>query len=140
MLRAIGPPSILLVEDDEDSRALTAMALEHIGYEVVTCANGAEAIDRLEDTYGSGLPAAIVLDWMMPVMTGPDLVARLAAHPRWATIPIVVVSAVALLVKPRGAIVAALQKPVRIAQLRAAVEGAPRVVGAQTRARAITAS
>ena len=56
-----------MVEDDPAIRTAVAEALEDMGYVVETASNGVEALAKVrEDDF-----AAIVLDLMMPVMTGP---------------------------------------------------------------------
>ena len=77
---------VLLVDDEADLVESLAMALE--GYcDVVTARNGAEALDVvLKDP-----PDAIVLDLMMPVMSGEELIVEL--QQRGITIPVIVASA-----------------------------------------------
>lgn len=81
---------ILLVEDDSDVRAALADFLESEGFEVVTAANGLEALELL----GSGVqPRVILLDLAMPVMDGREFRQRQKADPRIASIPVVAFSA-----------------------------------------------
>jgi CheY-like chemotaxis protein len=58
--------TILVVEDDRDTRQLEQMALEQCGHRVLTAANGREALAVLT----RNRPSVIVLDLMMPVMDG----------------------------------------------------------------------
>jgi CheY-like chemotaxis protein len=80
---------VLVVEDEPDLRRLYAWELQDAGYEVVTAANGAEALGRL-----SSDPDVVLVDLMMPVMDGYEFLARLRADPRHRDIPALVVSAV----------------------------------------------
>ncbi|HYC62038.1 MAG TPA: response regulator [Thermoanaerobaculia bacterium] len=66
-------PKVLLVEDNADVRRLYAIGLNQRGFEVKLAANGAEAVDRV----ASERPDFILLDWMMPLMDGREVVERL---------------------------------------------------------------
>lgn len=59
-------PTVLVVEDDPDMRALEQTILECVGYDVKMAGNGIEALETLQD----GRPCVIILDLMMPVMDG----------------------------------------------------------------------
>lgn len=72
-----GSESIMLVEDDDMVRHLSAGLLKHLGYEVVCCANGPEALTRLRDrTVAVDL---LVTDVVMPGMNGRELVRQAVA-------------------------------------------------------------
>lgn len=65
---------ILYVEDSPDIQVIAKMALEHIGgFEVLMCSSGAEALAQASDFN----PDLIVLDVMMPEMTGPETLTAL---------------------------------------------------------------
>jgi PAS domain S-box-containing protein len=66
-----GTETILLVEDEDALRRATRRALERHGYDVVTAANGAEALRVLRDR--SGQIALVISDLVMPVMSGVQL-------------------------------------------------------------------
>lgn len=104
---------MLVVEDDKDIRELLVEALAEEGYVVESVANGAEALHTL--SRGS-LPAAIVLDLMMPVMDGEEFRKAQLADPRLAEIPVVLLTAsVDAAVKlPLSSVTATLVKPVRL--------------------------
>ena len=80
----------VLVVDDE---ALIAMALEaaleDAGYEVATAANGRQGLERLAE---APRPEIVLLDMMMPVMSGPAMLAAMAADPGLRGIPVIVLS------------------------------------------------
>jgi CheY-like chemotaxis protein len=82
--------SKLLIVDDEVAilEALTDI-LSVEGYEVATAANGAEGLKRA----GEERPDLILLDLMMPVMDGQEMLRRLKESPDLRTIPVVVMSA-----------------------------------------------
>ena len=80
----------MVVDDDVDIRSALSICLVSEGYGVEACEDGQVALDRLQ---GGLLPDAIVLDLMMPRMNGFDLLQSLRADPRWARIPVVIISA-----------------------------------------------
>jgi two-component system chemotaxis response regulator CheY len=81
---------VMIVDDDEDIRSALRLCLERDGHEVVPCEHGRAALDRLVE---GDLPDVIVLDLMMPVMNGFELLQVLKQDPAWSRIPVVVVSA-----------------------------------------------
>jgi CheY-like chemotaxis protein len=81
--------TILIVEDDQELRDMLALALSLEGANVVTAANGAVALDAAL----AHRPDLIVLDLMMPVMSGEDFRRAQLANATIAHIPVVVVSA-----------------------------------------------
>ena len=81
-------PKILIVEDNSDVRRLYAIGLNQRGYEVKLAANGAEAIERIV----SEKPDIILLDWLMPLMDGGEVLSRIGTDGPLATIPIIVIS------------------------------------------------
>jgi signal transduction histidine kinase/CheY-like chemotaxis protein len=72
-----GSESILLVEDDPVVREMAAKALRRLGYAVVPCASGAEALAAAADRAGGA--ALVVTDVVMPEMNGRELAERLVA-------------------------------------------------------------
>jgi len=82
--------TVLIVDDDSETRSLLRLVLETEGYEVVEAAHGEEALGLIGPNL---LPDAIVTDLAMPVLNGVELIERLQSEPRTAAIPIVVVSA-----------------------------------------------
>ncbi len=82
-------PTILVVDDDADSRELLAELLSHQGYTVVCASNGREALDCIN----SSVPELMILDLMMPVMSGWELLERQKADPKLESLPVVVMTA-----------------------------------------------
>jgi CheY-like chemotaxis protein len=80
---------VLVVEDHPDLREMLAVMLQAEGYNVETACNGLEALQFLERAQ----PAVIVLDLMMPVMTGDEFRARQLADPRHRDVPVICVTA-----------------------------------------------
>jgi two-component system cell cycle response regulator DivK len=83
------PRPVLVVEDDRDSRAMLTMALEYAGLPVVTATNGVEAFNVARAHH----PSLILLDLMMPTMTGEEFRRAQLANADIRNIPVVVVSA-----------------------------------------------
>jgi len=79
---------ILVVDDDPDTLALVADILHMLDYAIETARNGAEAMDRL----ARGRPDVVLLDLTMPVMDGWAFLQACRADPRYADIPVVVMS------------------------------------------------
>lgn len=109
--------TILVVEDDPDIRELVSEMLVQAGYRVVEAGNGQEALDFLRAHVH---PCVVLLDLMMPVLSGPELLEIMAGDERLAQLPVVVVSAIA----DRGSapgVAKFLRKPVASDVLRATV-------------------
>jgi DNA-binding response OmpR family regulator len=81
---------ILLVEDDPDTRASIYQSLTHEGFSVLTADNGQQALDLLD----RGIrPNLIIIDLMLPRVTGFDLITHLRTEPDLRMIPTVVITA-----------------------------------------------
>jgi two-component system phosphate regulon response regulator PhoB len=81
--------SILIVEDEEALTLLLRYNLETQGYEVETIARGDEADTRLRE----GNPDLVILDWMLPGLSGIELCRRLRARPETRQLPIIMLTA-----------------------------------------------
>jgi CheY-like chemotaxis protein len=81
--------NVLVVEDHADLREMLAVLLESEGFDVQTARNGAEALERL----GQTRPSVILLDLMMPVMTGDEFRERQLADPRYRDVPVICMTA-----------------------------------------------
>ena len=83
------PARILVVDDTPSNVKLLADILSAKGYAVVTAVNGAEALARTErDT-----PDLVLLDVMMPGMSGYDVCRKLRDNPATAMLPVIMVTA-----------------------------------------------
>jgi CheY-like chemotaxis protein len=82
---------VLVVEDSDDIRLLLSEVLEEEGYVVSVAAHGREALERLEET--ETLPDLILLDLMMPEMDGFEFREAQTRAPRFADIPILLMTA-----------------------------------------------
>jgi DNA-binding response OmpR family regulator len=84
---------ILVVEDDDDVRALLCRLLETAGYRVEVEADGAAAAARVKAEAAFGPPDAVVLDVMLPGMSGLEVCQELKFHRDTNLIPIVMMTA-----------------------------------------------
>ena len=86
--------TVLLVEDDADIRDSLQDILEDEGFDVIPAANGKQAIDflTLNDPIGADL---VILDLLMPMVSGWEVLERMTADPRLSDIPVLVLSAAA---------------------------------------------
>jgi CheY-like chemotaxis protein len=83
-------PSIMIVEDDRDTREMLGRFLELEGFDVRTAANGQLALEALQREEE---PCLILLDLMMPVMNGWQFREQQVRDPRFSRIPVIVVTA-----------------------------------------------
>ena len=81
--------SVLLVDDNDDTRELYAEYLDHMGYRVEQASDGSQALDRARRLH---LPAVIVLDLEMPQMDGIEVARRLKHDQTTRAIPILVLT------------------------------------------------
>jgi len=87
---AIKPDDVLLVEDHADTQEILVHLLTEQGYSVLTADNGQQALDLLE----RGIrPRLIVVDLMLPRVSGSDLLSVLRADAELRQTPIVVITA-----------------------------------------------
>src|SRR5262249_12385280 len=80
---------ILIVEDEEPLTLLLRYNLESEGYGVEASARGDEAELRLKETP----PDLAVIDWMLPGLSGIELIRRLRARPETRRLPIIMLTA-----------------------------------------------
>ncbi len=82
-------PTILLVEDEPAQREVLSYNLEAEGFDVQTADNGEDALLLIEESP----PDLILLDWMMPHVSGIEVCRRLKLRPETRGIPIIMLSA-----------------------------------------------
>ena len=82
-------PTVLVVEDELAQREVLAYNLEAEGFRVSKAANGDEALLLVDEDS----PDIIVLDWMMPNLSGIEVCRRLKTRPDTRAIPIIMLSA-----------------------------------------------
>jgi CheY-like chemotaxis protein len=83
-------PSVLLVEDDAEVRSSVAEILELEGFAVDTAIHGQQALEKLRS---GALPNVMLLDLMMPVMNGLELLEHLRTETDLGSPPVIVLSA-----------------------------------------------
>jgi two-component system chemotaxis response regulator CheY len=108
---------ILVVDDDRDIREALVEILVHEGYPVEMAENGARAIELIRR---GPTPALVLLDLMMPVMSGWEFLELAEQDRQLADIPVVVVSAMPAPLASsdaRGGVKACLHKPLKLDQL-----------------------
>ncbi|MBE9204448.1 hybrid sensor histidine kinase/response regulator [Synechocystis salina LEGE 06099] len=85
----MGPASLLVVDDDPDNFDVIDALLADRGYELNYADSGQQAIDSL-DTFQ---PDLLLLDVMMPGLSGIEVCQTIRASARWRTLPIIMVTA-----------------------------------------------
>jgi len=81
--------TILVVEDDQDIRILLSETVLDLGYDVLEAADGGSGFRRALEEH----PDVILLDVMMPVMDGFEVLAKLKEHAEVHSMPVIMVSA-----------------------------------------------
>ena len=80
---------ILVADDDPDARMILCSLLKMLGWESVAVNNGEEVLKQIE----ARMPTLIVLDLMMPVMNGFEVLGHLKANLTTRDIPLIIISA-----------------------------------------------
>ncbi len=114
------PTRVLVVDDDEDLRWLLDFELKDAGFEVTLAKDGEEALDQL---HGQAPPDVVVVDIMMPHMSGQQLLQRLSRMdppPRAIVYSSFAIEADAI----HPCVEAVMRKPTRTAELVAALRAA----------------
>jgi two-component system phosphate regulon response regulator PhoB len=83
------PPRLMIVEDDEPLVQLLRYNFEAAGYAVDTVVHGDEAETRLRES----VPDLLILDWMLPGLSGIELCRRLRQRPATQTLPLIMLTA-----------------------------------------------
>jgi two-component system phosphate regulon response regulator PhoB len=89
MMARNGQPRVLLVEDEPAQRTVLAYNLEAEGFAVTQADNGEDAMVLVDEED----PDIIILDWMMPKVSGIEVCRRLKMRPDTRAIPIIMLSA-----------------------------------------------
>ncbi len=88
-MNGTGQPVVLLVEDEPAQREVLTYNLEAEGFRVIQAGDGEEALSHVRDE----LPDLIVLDWMMPRLSGLEVCRRLKSRPETRRVPVIMLSA-----------------------------------------------
>ena len=111
---------ILIVEDEPEILQLLTAALEKASYEVATCGNGRDCLERLR----SERPDLLLLDVMLPGIDGYSLQLKISQDQDTRTIPIIVLTGLEpsrTLFRNSAQVVAFLTKPFKAEELVSAV-------------------
>jgi CheY-like chemotaxis protein len=103
--------NILIVEDDRDMRDTLQDFFEDEGHRVFAAANGAEALKKLEELAGA---CVVILDLLMPVMTGLEVYSAMQCDSRLSATPVIVTTSDPSKA-PSGVLV--MRKPLHLARL-----------------------
>jgi CheY-like chemotaxis protein len=83
------PDTILVVDDNESATHMMARMLSGLGYEVMTALDGLHALEQIAERH----PDCILLDVMMPRMSGLEVLTRLKHDPATTEIPVIMLTA-----------------------------------------------
>ena len=119
--------TILLAEDDLEIRDIVQELLEEKGYDVIPARTGRQALDFLSLDPRSP-PDLVILDLMMPIVTGWQVLEAIQQDPMLSKVPVVILTAMSQ-DRPTGA-AAFLRKPF---QVEALLETVQRLGGAASR-------
>lgn len=82
--------TVLVVDDEQGILEALADLLREEGYRVLTASHGREALERMAELR----PDLVLTDWMMPVLDGPALIARIRSEPAYKDVSLMGMSAV----------------------------------------------
>jgi len=120
---------ILVIEDEPDTAEMIAEMMRISGYEVVKYDSSTTALDHLNQER----PTAVIMDVMMPDLSGLEVLRRIRSVAEFRTLPVIVVSALSLTTDIKEGFAAGatlyLTKPVSYADLKQAVEQVTSSVG-----------
>ncbi len=112
----MNPYRLLIVDDDRSIREALRTALEDEGFTVAVAANGAEALAKIEERH----PRLVLLDLMMPIVDGWEVLDRLRSDPSLADVRVAVCTAVPDLASSRADFI--LRKPFNVQAVMAVVQ------------------
>jgi DNA-binding response OmpR family regulator len=117
MTRTERPARLLLVEDDDDIRALFSATLRRAGYQPRVVSSGEQALDQVDEL----VPDLVISDVSMPGLSGLDVCRTLKGQPRTAGTAVLLVSALSSQQDREAGLQAGaddyLTKPIRPSQL-----------------------
>lgn len=85
------PKTVLVVDDDDNTRRFLTVALEEHGYEAVTAEDGDDGLKKIQES----IPDLILLDVMMPKKTGFSLFKQMRRKEEFKNIPVIMLTGVA---------------------------------------------
>lgn len=110
-------PQVLVIDDDLDLLETLSCVLDDLGYEVVSYGNGLQALDWLQDHR----PSVILVDLMMPIMTGQEFIREKDKLEFLRSIPTLIMSASTNL---EGEYTSFIRKPFNFNMLKAVLDKA----------------
>jgi CheY-like chemotaxis protein len=114
---------VLLVEDDDDTRALYVYMLATAGYRVNAVSNGLEALAEIQ----VNRPDVIVTDILMPVLSGLDLIVAVRSDNELVDLPVVAITNFGENFREQARVAGAadaIDKPTEIERMREVIEAA----------------
>lgn len=120
----IGKPCMVVAEDDIDLGELLKIKFESLGFKVFIALDGVQALELIEQA----LPSIVVLDIVMPGLSGMEVLQQIRATPAIAAIPVVLMTSNPLekdIVRSLSlGIVAFVTKPFSLKDIATVVQGA----------------
>jgi CheY-like chemotaxis protein len=116
---------ILIIDDVISVAEVVEAILTDAGHEVVTASNGRQGLERAKEKR----PDLVLLDFMMPIMSGPSMLKALEEDPGLREVPVVIMSSLpgsTVAQSVEGAYVAFLRKPFKLRDVVNVVNGALR--------------
>lgn len=86
----VSSPLILLIEDDPSVARMLKIRIEHAGATTQTCSDGGQAMDTIKQL----MPDLVLLDILLPTLSGFAILERMRRDPTIATIPVIIMSGV----------------------------------------------
>jgi CheY-like chemotaxis protein len=104
-------PTVLVVDDEFGIVDVLETILTDEGYRVLTACNGKQGLERL----ATERPDVVLLDFMMPIAGGAEMLAAMAGEPAYRHIPVIMISSLAenMIAEKCTGYVAHLRKPFR---------------------------
>lgn len=109
-------PTVLIIDDEPDLRNGLGDIFEDEGYRVVTAADGQEGLERMRSL---ARPCVVLLDLIMPILSGNEAYTAMQADPALVGIPVIVMTSAPWLA-PSGVLV--MRKPIDLDRLLATVK------------------
>jgi len=112
-------PTVLVVDDEFGIVDVLETILTDEGYRVLTACNGKQGLVRLS----AEQPDVVLLDFMMPILGGAEMLRAMAANPAYQRIPVIMISSLGenVIAKKCTGYAAFLHKPFRAAAVLSAV-------------------
>jgi two-component system phosphate regulon response regulator PhoB len=89
MRASTSSPLVLVVEDEAALATMLRYNLEKQGYRVTEAIDGQEALDRIAEE----MPDLVLLDWMLPTLSGIEVCRQIRRHPNTSSLPVIMLTA-----------------------------------------------